>query len=244
MSIHVAIVHKPYDEHILAGRKTVEARLTKTSVPPFGCIKPGDRIYFKRSSGPFFAVATAARVWMADRLEAADIDRIHKQFNDAIRGDRTIWSKWRRSAKYAVLVWLRDVTATIESPIYKTQNMRAWYVLDDAAKPRDRTGAFEVTLTGGAIRNHYVRVTEHRSRFPAASFGGNKQSQAGQPITLHLHGGLTVKTDLIGANQRSAMFRWRGWGSWFAKHRLRDGDRLQFTPVGRGVYNVRPVRAK
>ena len=157
MSIHVAIVHKPYDEHILAGRKTVEARLTKTSVPPFGCIKPGDRIYFQRSSGPFFAVATAARVWMADRLEAADIDRIHKQFNDAIRGDRTIWSKWRRSAKYAVLVWLRDVTATIESPIYKTQNMRAWYVLDDAAKPRDRTGAFEVTLTGGAIRNHYVR---------------------------------------------------------------------------------------
>ena len=78
MSIHVAIVHKPYDEHILAGRKTVEARLTKTSVPPFGCIKPGDRIYFKRSSGPFFVVATAVRVWMADRLEAADIDRIHK----------------------------------------------------------------------------------------------------------------------------------------------------------------------
>ncbi len=62
MAQHVAILYKRYIDLILAGRKTVESRLTKGLIEPYGRIEPGDRIWFKVTSGPFMATAIADAV--------------------------------------------------------------------------------------------------------------------------------------------------------------------------------------
>ena len=62
MPVHVAILLRPYIKLILSGRKTVESRLTITPRAPFEGIKPGDRIFFKASAGPYMATAVADAV--------------------------------------------------------------------------------------------------------------------------------------------------------------------------------------
>jgi hypothetical protein len=250
MAVHVAIVQAPYDRLILDGRKDVECRLTKRPVPPFGRIVPGERIYFKRSAGPFFATAVVDGVWMSDRLTPAALDHLRQQYNDRIHGPAAYWQQ-RRDARYGTLIWLREVRPTALRPDYKSQNMRAWYTLDDAADPLsngqlDRSGegdedaaGFELTLTEGMLRQRVVRVGEHLDRFPAEAVGGRTKAEQGEPIALHLEGGPVVWTDLVG---RQKMFRWRGWGGWFQRCGLRPGARLRFVPDGGKAFYVQPVR--
>lgn len=246
MSIHVAIVTAPYDRLILAGEKTAECRLTKTALPPFGCVAPGERVFLKRSGGPFFAVAVVARVWMADRLTPADVKKLRDRFDPVVCGTPAYWRS-KRDATYATLVWLRDVQPCSLRPRYKTQNMRAWYTLPDAADPLaaaarpDRSAAFEVTLTAGAIRQRCVRVTGVFDRFPVVSHGGATRADAAEPFELRLSGGDAVLSDLVAAKR---MIRWRGWGSWFARTGATPGDRLRFTPHGPRAFAVRLVRSR
>ncbi len=223
---HIAIVAGPYDRLILDGRKTIEARLTRTPLPPFGMVGPGDRICFKRSGGPFFASAVAARVLMVDRLTPRTIAQLRKRYDQWICGEPAYWRS-KHDAAYATLIWLRDVRPGSDHPPYKPQNMRAWYTLDIPAEPR-RTGPIEIELTAGAIRQHYVRLGLTADRF-AATDGGS--------IELRLTGGPTIRTEIV-----RGMFRWRGWGAWFQAHQLRPGDRLQFTRIQRRCYEVRPDR--
>jgi len=248
MGVHVAIVTPPYDRLILGGRKKVECRLTKTPLPPFGCIAPGERVYFKRSAGPFFAVAVVDRVWTTDNLSAARVDSLRKRFNDEIHGEASYW-KARRTARYGTLVWLREVTPTSLHPTYRTQNMRAWYTLDDAADPLgagaiEQAGgangqAFTIELMRGSITQSQVRVTRVMARFPADCYGGRTKREAGEPITLRLRGGPAVTTDIVSEKK---LLRWRGWRGWFERQGLGEGDAVRLTPRGRRVFDVAPVK--
>lgn len=246
MSIHVAIVQPPYDRLILDGTKTVECRLTKNAMPPFGCVVPGERIYIKRSGGSFVGVAEVARVWAADRLTRRDVAKIRKRFDDAICGEAAYW-KLKRDAAYATLVWLRDVRPCSLRPRYKTQNMRAWYTLPDSADPLadtespDRAAAFEVELAAGALRQKSVRVTHVLGRFPIVSHGGATRADAGEPFELRLTGGPVIVTDIVAAKK---LIRWRGWGGWFEQTGAKPGDRLRFTPCGPRAFAVRLVRSR
>ncbi|MFA7236816.1 MAG: hypothetical protein WC058_08130 [Phycisphaeraceae bacterium] len=225
MTDHIAIVTSPLDEMILDGRKLIESRFTQTARPPFGCAAPGDRIFFKRSGGPFFAAATLARVLMVDQVTPAMVDQLVTQYNRWIRGPDEYWRSKRLTTRYVTLMWLRDVKQISQGPRYQPENMRAWYVLDgEADSPVD---GFTVTLTAGALRQNYVRP-------PAAAL-----ADCPDQLELHLHAGPTITTDL-----HRGMFRWCGWGQWFAQHHLRSGQRLQFTPhPGRpGAFDVRPVK--
>jgi hypothetical protein len=248
MAVHVAIVTEPYDRLILDGRKTIECRLTRQPRPPFGCIVPGQRVFFKRSAGPFFAAAIVDRLWTTDNLTPAGVDDLRKRFNDRIGGRADYWQA-RRNCRYATLIWLRDVWPCTLSPRYRSQSMRAWYTLDDDADPLatpheaklsrgGSNGHFDVTLTAGSLRQNHVRLTGVLDRFPAESLGGAKRAQAGEAVTLHLRGGAMITTDIVAAKK---MFRWRGWKSWFAESGLEAGDRLRFTPIAPRAYSVTPI---
>ncbi len=247
VAVHVAILVTPYDRLILEGRKVVECRLTKTPMPPFGCIVPGERIYFKVSGGPFVATAVVDRVWMADRLTPDGVDRIRHQFDKLIHGAAAYWAS-RRNSRYATLLWLRDVEPTTQHPRYKPQNMRAWYTLPSDTDPRHgqriapaaSPASFNVKLTAGSLRQSQLRLTAILSQFPADALGGKTRRELGEPITLHLAGADPVETDIV-AHQK--MFRWRGWRSWFARHGLQSGDQVRFTPRGRRGFIVDPVRS-
>ena len=66
MPVHVAILMRRYLDLVLAGRKTIESRLTRTSRAPYEQIHAGERIYFKVSAGPFMATAVVYAVTCFD----------------------------------------------------------------------------------------------------------------------------------------------------------------------------------
>lgn len=132
--IHVAIIHKRYLDAILAGDKTIEARLARNRCEPFARIQRGERIYFKQSSGPFRATALASKVTFRDSLRPEDINRIRNQHGDRILADRAYW-KLKKSATCATLIWLRDIEPIDSGPDLSAAqtpgSRRAWFVLPD-----------------------------------------------------------------------------------------------------------------
>lgn len=251
MAVHIAIVSPPYDRLILEGRKRIESRFTRTARPPFGAVKPGDRLFFKRSGGRFFAQAEADRVLMVDRLTPEGVDTLVARYNQWICGAADYWRSRRTTVRYATLIWLRGVRPAVSGPTYRPVHMRAWYVLGDEsapegpttdeAGPSELTPTFEVALSEAAVRQRTVRVAQYIGAFPAACIGGPNRKEAGEPIRLDLADGPTVETDLDGQRK---MFRWRGWGGWFEAHGVGPGDRLQFFRLGERHFKVRPTRGK
>ena len=65
---HLAIIKRSYLNAIIAGKKTIELRLTKTRTAPFGRICKGDQIYLKASAGPVMATAAVARILKKQNL--------------------------------------------------------------------------------------------------------------------------------------------------------------------------------
>jgi hypothetical protein len=247
---HVAIVVAPYDRLILEGRKTIECRLTQNAGPPFGRITPGDRIYFKRSGGPFFAAAVADRVWMTDSLTPRAVDELRKRFDGEIHGAPEYWRS-RRGTRYGTLIWLREVRPCGFRPKYKPQNMRAWYVIDDAVEPTTESRpvaqarkppapSFRVKLSAGSLRQSQLRLAGVLDRFPAEALGGATKRNPGAPITLRLLGIEPVVTDIVADKK---MFRWRGWAAWFNRHGLGPGDHVRFTARGGRAFTVEPDKA-
>jgi len=126
---HLAILKRPYLEAILAGRKTIELRLTKTKCPPFGQIAVADKIFLKVSSGPVCATATVAAFKEFDNLTAERIIQLKQQYNGQIAGDEVFW-RAKAEARFAVLVWLGNVRG-IEPVRIDKKDWRAWVVLTE-----------------------------------------------------------------------------------------------------------------
>ena len=124
---HLVILKKPYFDAILAGRKTIESRLTKTNRPPFGKIAPGDKLFFKISSGPVSATAGVKKMQQFDNLTPSKIDKIKLTYNDKILGSNEYWIE-KRHCKYGVLIWLEQVE-TIEPVRINKKDWRGWVVL-------------------------------------------------------------------------------------------------------------------
>lgn len=130
--IHVAIIHKRYLEAILAGTKTIEARIAKNRCVPFGRIHKGERIYFKQSSGPFRATAIAHRIQTFENLTPVQLNAIRLEHSEALTAEPEYW-KTKKNATCATLVWLKDVEPLNVGPdLTKFQpkgSRRAWFVL-------------------------------------------------------------------------------------------------------------------
>ncbi len=124
---HLVILKKPYLEAILAGRKRVESRFTKTRRYAFGRVLPGDNLFFKISSGPVCAVATVTAVKNFENLTPRQMAEIKQQYNHYIMGSDAYWHS-RTNCKFGFLVWLKDVRAIEPVRIHK-KDWRAWVVL-------------------------------------------------------------------------------------------------------------------
>ncbi len=233
MSIHVAILLKRYIRLILEGRKTIESRLTRTARAPYRAIEPGERIYFKASSGPYMATAVADKVVCYDRLTPVDVEKFRNRFNDRVCGDADYW-QWKRDSRYATFVLLREVQAMDVGPRMAPSRGLAWFVLPDTAGP----AVFDVPLTDGAIRNGYLRIPRKVHAFPQPCYGGATATQAGEPIELLLPDGGTIATDLVGN-----MLRWRGWREVYRAHDLQPGDAMRFIELSPRRYRAVVVKA-
>ena len=226
MSIHVAILLPPYIRLILAGRKTVESRLTQRPLPPYRTIQPGERIYFKASSGTFQATARAADVTCYDNLTPTQILVLQKRHNAAVCGEARYW-QGKRHSRYATFITLREVAPTAIGPAIAPSSGLAWFTLPDSADPAPTTSAttspiIDIPLTAGALRNHYLRLPQ----------------LAPGPIQLTLPDACVIASEL---NARK-MVRWRRWGPYFAAHALKPGDLVRLVPIADRQYRVCFVR--
>ena len=239
--IHVAVLMKRYLELVLAGRKTVECRLTRDARAPFEMIEAGDRVYFKQSSGPYGATALADHVMCEGDLTGRRIKEIERDYNEWICGEGSFW-RAKGGSRFCTLIWLKEVEPTATGPAVRPLQGVAWIALEE--EPAWRRGesegsSFQIEITGGNARNGTLYVTEVVDRFPAAAIGGARKAEAGTPITLMLHGGPTVETDIVGARK---LLRTRVWRRWFARHGAGEGDRVVFTPVDERTFFVGLVR--
>lgn len=132
--IHIAIVRGEYAEPILIGTKTIESRLTKTRKAPFGRIRIGERIYFKKSSGPFFATAIVSAVHEFESLTEQLVEDLRELFDDRVLGGDVYWSQ-RSGSRFAVFVELDRVEPVGYGPSYRDLvaigSRDAWHVLSD-----------------------------------------------------------------------------------------------------------------
>lgn len=248
--LHVAVLMKPYLDAVLDGRKTVECRLTRQPRPPFACIEPDDRIYFKQSAGPFRATAVADHVICEGDLTRRRVREIQRDYNDLILGDDQFWN-WKRDSLYCTLIWLREVEAIEIGPGIRPLQGLAWLVLDHPERLPSTTqdgsstrspqresppaGCFAVEITPGNLRNSTLYIGSVLERFPAASVGGATMKQLGQCLTLILDRGQVVVSDIVGPKR---MIRKRVWGEWFRHLEAEPGDRVVFTPAGESTYFV------
>jgi len=221
MSIHVAILKREYLRMVLSGQKTVESRLAKVRCPPFGQVRPGERLFFKASGGAFMATAIADSVDDYVNQTPAQIDELYEQWNPAVCGSADYWQE-RRNRPFATMIRLRQVEPMDVGPKFAVQNMRAWYVLADESNP-----LLDVTLKRGAIKNHYV------------SLAGASEALRSTTLTLELPDGEEAQTDFTDGGP---MLRWRGWRRYFEAFALQPGDVVRFVALGGRRYRVRFIR--
>jgi len=227
MAVHIAILKPCYAAAVLAGTKTIESRLTKTAMPPYRTVEAGQRIYLKASGGPFVGMARAARVQCFEPRGAGGVDALRARFEPAVGGDDAYWHA-KRDSRYATFVTLAAVEPIDVGPAY-TKSMRAWHVVDDDADP-----VREVTLTGGAVRNGYVSLSDPVMAAEAATPRKGSPASAGVGLTLELPDERIVHTDYA----RGHMLRWRGWPPYFRAHGLGAGDRVRFVRTATRRYRV------
>jgi ASC-1-like (ASCH) protein len=100
---HLVILKKPYLDAILAGKKRIESRLSKTKPCFFERVLAGDKLFLKESSGPVCAMAKVAEVKNFDNLTPAQIVEIKQQYNGDILGSDEYWRS-RSDCRFGFLV--------------------------------------------------------------------------------------------------------------------------------------------
>ena len=221
MAAHVAILKKPYIRLILEGRKTVESRLTKTNRPPFGMIQPNDRIYLKCSAGPYMAVAVAGAIDSHDQLTPRKIQAVRRKYDKTVCGHDEYWAS-KRDSRYATFIELLKVKPTDTGPPLAPSSGPAWFVCQPDLLPQ----SCQATLTGGAVRNCYVRV-------PAVPPDPDAP-HALRPIELLMPDGRVVRTDI----RDNGLIRWRGWGDYFRRFGVQADDKIGFERASAWRYRV------
>ncbi len=222
---------------MLSGAKTVECRLTRDSRDPYQSIEAGDRIYFKQSAGPYRATALAEHVMFESDLTPLRVREIARDYDELVCGNREFWH-WKRNSRFCTLIWLKDIQPADMGPAVPPLQGVAWVTLDadPAWRRHDPAGSsFRIPITGGNLRHGTLYVTGVVDQFPNSAFGGATKKDAARPVTLMLHEGPTVETDIVAARN---IFRTRVWRSWFKRHGAAEGDHVVFTPVDDRLFLV------
>ena len=126
---HLVILKKPYLDAILAGRKTIESRLTMTRREPLGQIAVGEKLFFKVTSGEVLATGRVKKVREFEDLTPRRIKRIQSEYDSRILGGDTYWAV-KSNCRFCVLIWIGAVK-TIKPRRINKKDFRAWVVLTE-----------------------------------------------------------------------------------------------------------------
>lgn len=126
---HLAVLREPYVSAVIDGTKSIESRLSQTRQRPFASVAPGDRLLIKFSGGPVVAQAEVMHVRYFAALNARRLAGLRREFGRGIAAADSYW-RARRGARYATLLWMRNVRE-LPRPVYVPRLFgSAWVVLD------------------------------------------------------------------------------------------------------------------
>jgi hypothetical protein len=126
-AIHLGIFDQPYIDSLLSGAKTVESRFSSVRCAPLNCVKSGDIVLVKRTSGPIVALFCAGDVW-SYRLTSRTWKTIRERFGAAISPTSDDFWREKESAIYATLMQVEHVHQLKPIPWTKSDR-RGWVVL-------------------------------------------------------------------------------------------------------------------
>jgi len=124
---HLVILKKPYSDAILAGRKTIESRFTRSRHSFISQVRQGDLLFLKASSGPVCGQARVSAVRYFEDLTPAKMAEIKRQYNEHILGSDEYW-KSKAVCRFGFLAWLENVRPISPTMISK-KDWRSWVVL-------------------------------------------------------------------------------------------------------------------
>lgn len=133
--LHVAVLHQRYLDAILDGSKTVESRLSRSRIAPFGVVRPGERVLFKASGGGFGAAAIVRRVEFHEALLPGAVRALRRRVGAEVGAPGAYWQA-KRLARYATLIWLGDVEPLDQGPALPVLAGRAWVCVEESGMLR------------------------------------------------------------------------------------------------------------
>ncbi len=135
MKKHLAILHKPVIDAILAGSKTVESRFSEKKVAPFGVIGVGDLVFMKEPGGDIIGQFRVRKVFNYEGLTEKDVTKIFADFRREIGWgnpeEEAAFLTQKKAARFGTLIFIGESERLITSPvIFKKSDRRGWVVLD------------------------------------------------------------------------------------------------------------------
>lgn len=123
---HLTIFKGDAAEKILFGQKTVECRLSKSKIPPFGVVSAGDLVYIKVYGGEIIGQFRVQKVIFFDGLDINDL-RYLSNLSDL--GE--FW-EGNKVSRYGTLIFIGSSIRFITSPIKlkKKDLKKSWVVLE------------------------------------------------------------------------------------------------------------------
>jgi len=129
MTRHLAIFSsKEYIEAILKRTKTIEGRLSKDKIAPFGIIGHGDIILLKLKGGMVFGQVEVDNVLFYENLTGEIVGKLRKEYSGEMLVDDEFWTQ-HANARYATLVFLNNPKRYLAPLKVVKKDRRPWVVL-------------------------------------------------------------------------------------------------------------------
>lgn len=126
-SVHVAIFVEPFLSYILNGLKTIDCRLGRSRIAPYGRVKPGDAILLKLSGGDIVGICRAGEV-ISRYISSTSLEVLLRANRSALCMIEDDFWKERRERQYVTLVQLEAVSKVGPVP-FPRRERSGWQVL-------------------------------------------------------------------------------------------------------------------
>ncbi len=134
MTHHLVILKRQYLDLVLDGTKTLECRLSRTRRLPFGAVRPGDRLWLKRSAGPIVAKARAESAESIELNGARSLEMIESRYRVELGVDTEFFNE-RADTRYVTLIRF-DRVRRIPALRIEKRDRHAWIILSGPPKAR------------------------------------------------------------------------------------------------------------
>ena len=128
IALHLAILHEPYLDLILKGKKTIETRFSIHRQAPYEQISRDDIILLKKTSGPIVGLCRVSDCWFY-KLNKDTLYQIKNEFfKEILVKDEQFWEEKKHSS-YASLIRVRDAFSLNYPLEFPKRDRRGWVIL-------------------------------------------------------------------------------------------------------------------